>query len=554
MKQIHEVTSEKLRGGYYTAGPVVDFCVRRVRSLMPGEEAPERWLEPSAGDGAFLRGIVAARARGDLPASKVTAIEKNEIEAGKCAAFAKQSRLAAEVAAESFFRWSEANEREFDAVIGNPPFVRYQFVDAPERDLFERQAQRLGVELGGVSNLWIPFAILSLARLRNGGAFALVLPSELVSTVSAGAFRAYLVRNFAALQVDLFPRDTFPELLQDVVVLSGRRTNRESTSRSVCFCEHQPGHETRWKHQVSDGDVSWTRFFLSEQEVAAFQAASALTNVHRLGKVARIEVSIVTGANAFFTVDDLTRQRHDLEPWARPFLARTSDCPGLVFREQDHAIARKSGSRAWLLDFGADRPAPINGAIAYLAEGAAQRLPERYKCRIREPWYRVPHIKAGALMMTKRAHLHHRLLLNEAGVLTTDTIYRGDMLANFAGRANDLVAGFQNTLTLLSTEMEGRTYGGGVLELIPSEVARIVVPLVPLAKELPALDTASRAAGGQRDTTEKVRRAVDARLASALPGYGELLPTLAAARARLAGRRLRAQSVQGASHEFTACA
>ncbi len=74
------------------------------------------------------------------------------------------------------------------------------------------------------------------------------------------------------------------------------------------------------------------------------------------------------------------------------------------------------------LDFGADRPAPINGAIAYLAEGAAQRLPERYKCRIREPWYRVPHIKAGALMMTKRAHLHHRLLLNEAGVLTTDTI------------------------------------------------------------------------------------------------------------------------------------
>lgn len=539
MKLINEVTADKLRGGYYTASAVVGFCIRRVRSLTRDEGGATTWLEPSAGDGAFLRGLAEAHDGGVIPAPKVAAVERNEAEAAKCAAALRQHRLSGAVDARCFFDWSEGNSAAFDAVVGNPPFVRYQFVEPRQRELFERRAARLGVELRGVSNLWIPFAIVSLSKLRPGGAFALVLPSEFVSTVSAGAFRTYLVRHFASLQVDLFPRDTFPGLLQDVVVLSGRRAQRGATARGVTFCEHQPGHETRWKHTVPDDAPSWTRYYLTEDEAAALQAARDLPGIHALGKVARIEVSIVTGANGFFTVDDATRREHDLDAWARPFLARTSDCPGIVFRKGDHAAARRAGSRAWLLDFSADRPAPINGAVAYLSRGEAQDLPARYKCRIREPWYRVPHIKSGALMMTKRAHLYHRLLLNEAGVLTTDTIYRGEMLPRFAGRARDLAAGFQNTLSLLSTELEGRTYGGGVLELIPSEIARLLVPVADMAGDLAALDAESRAAGGQRDGAEAVRRAVDERLVRHLPGLAELLPVLEVARARLLARRMR---------------
>jgi len=467
------------------------------------------------------------------------AVERNHDEAAKCALLMKQSRIAGRVLSTCFFEWGERHFDSFDAVVGNPPFVRYQFVEDRQRELFERQVAQLGIELEGVSNLWIPFALLSLSRLRVGGAFALVLPGEFVCTVSAGAFRAFLVRTFGSLQVDLFPRDTFPELLQDVVVLSGQRARCEAPSRRVSFCEHQPGFETRWKHAVPDSVESWTRYFLTEEEVAAFQAARELPGIHSLGDVARIEVSIVTGANGFFTIDDATRRMHDLDAWARPLLARTSDCPGIVFRRGDHGVARREGSRAWLLDFSIDRPAPVNGAVAYLAEGEASGLPSRYKCRIRDPWYRVPHIRSGSLMMTKRAHLHHRLLINEAGVLTTDTIYRGEMLPTFASRALDLAAGFQNSLTLLSTELEGRTYGGGVLELVPSEIARLQVPIADMRGELHALDRKSRAAGGQRDEAEVVRRAVDECLRRQLPGFADLLPILEGARSRLLERRLR---------------
>jgi hypothetical protein len=35
-----------------------------------------------------------------------------------------------------------------------------------------------------------------------------------------------------------------------------------------------------------------------------------------------------------------------------------------------------------------------------------------------------------------------------------------------------------NSLTCLTAEMEGRHYGGGVLELVPSEIERLLVPMI----------------------------------------------------------------------------
>ena len=45
------------------------------------------------------------------------------------------------------------------------------------------------------------------------------------------------------------------------------------------------------------------------------------------------------------------------------------------------------------------------------------------------------------------------------------------------GTASNLVFNFVNPLTALSAELEGRHYGGGVLELVPSEIERLLVPV-----------------------------------------------------------------------------
>lgn len=53
--------------------------------------------------------------------------------------------------------------------------------------------------------------------------------------------------------------------------------------------------------------------------------------------------------------------------------------------------------------------------------------------------------------------------------------------------ADHLVASFVNPLTALSAELKGRHYGGGVLELVPSEIERLAI-----RPDLNALDHAVR--------------------------------------------------------------
>jgi hypothetical protein len=76
--------------------------------------------------------------------------------------------------------------------------------------------------------------------------------------------------------------------------------------------------------------------------------------------------------------------------------------------------------------------------------------------------------------MLKRSHHTPRLILNTAGAYTTDTAYR---IRTSKVVAEKLVGCFVNPLTALSAELEGRHYGGGVLEMIPSEIERLLVPL-----------------------------------------------------------------------------
>jgi len=538
MKLLSEVSAQKLRGGFYTNDELVDWCLRRVAALTDVSKGLHV-LEPSAGDGAFIRGLSRMAGYGWAGPLDVTCVELLESEAQECAHELARLGVAGEVINDSFFSWAKEGSPRFDAVVGNPPFVRYQFVPEEDRAAAEWLLGWHGVDFDGVSNLWIPFTLLSIFMLRPGGVFAMVLPSELFSTISASTVRSQLVQWLDSIRVDLFPRDSFPELLQDVLVVSGVRASERAQARTVTFSERGGTGSRQWNRMVQASGKTWTGHLLSDREWQAYCSARSLTAFHDLSEIARIEVSVVTGANGFFTVSDETCEKHGLGPWARPLLARTGHCRGILVTEADHKQARREGRKVWLLDFSAHRADPMlsDGPRAYIRLGESRGLPGRYKCRIRSPWYRVPHIRNGSLMMAKRAHQHHRLMLNEAGVFTTDTIYRGEMLPPYKESVCDLVAGFHNSLTLLSAEVEGRSYGGGVLELVPSEIARLVVPLTGAHAHLGRHDGISRGAGGQLDPTNALVHATDELLARVVPGLSHELPALDAARMRLQKRR-----------------
>lgn len=501
MKTYEEVAPEKLRGGFYTPEALSRICLDRVQALAPDLERL-RLLEPSAGDGAFVRHLSRHALR--YRVESVTAVELVSEEAAECDRALQASSLPGEVINASALEWLNQSSREFDAAVGNPPFVRFQFVRPEDRQAASAIHLRAGVPMAGVSNLWIPILIGSLASLRDGGVYSFVLPTEVLTGISGRVVRDWLLTHSREVHLDLFPPGSFPKVLQEVAIVSGRICDRtrESTAM-VHFRDHATTQGTlEWKHAGRVGEATWTRYLLTHAQLDALLEAQQLPGIKRLADVARFEVATVTGANAFFCVNADELRRYSLAEWARPLLPRTRHAPGLRFTPADHGALAGKGEKAWLLDFSASRPSPEGrvGASRYLAVGVGQGLPSRYKCRIRSPWHRVPVVLPGDLMMAKRSHLFPRVIVNEARVVTTDTIYRGRLAPAARASVESLTAGFHNSLTMLTAEIEGRTFGGGVLELVPSEIGRLLVVVSDLfGTELDRLDWVSRTRGNSED-------------------------------------------------------
>ena len=550
MRTRDAVSGEKLRGGFYTPDVLVDLCLLRLAALTRGRDAL-RLLEPSAGDGAFIRGLRRSRLHDRL--QSLTAVEVVPAEAVKSREQLVQTAVRGSVLTTSAIEWAATNMEEFDAAVGNPPFVRFQFVDELDRIAVEGLGKRIGLSFAGVSNLWLPVLLGALCQLRVGGALAFVVPAECFAGVSAGTLRQWLVQNTRDLRFDLFPPGSFPGVLQEVVVLSGRRVANGLGPVTCTIVEHpRCGRPTVAEHIVSSGQEPWTKYLLDRAQLDAVRAASELPVIRELGSVAKFEVAAVTGANDYFSVDSQTLERNELLPWSTPLLPRIRYAPGLRYLQRDHMEADRSGARVHLLDFSADRPNPMGAPkpAAYIAGGERDELNLRYKCRTREPWYRVPFIRPGEMMLSKRSHRFPRVVLNEVGAVTTDTIYRGMAKGPGVGRLHDLVAGFHNSLTLLSAELEGRSFGGGVLELVPSEVARLKVPLIPgFAAELDRLDSISRLAGESEYLVEET----DLLLCKSDIGLTQgILDRLREARLSLQHRRLdRNASIQSVTNPFS---
>ena len=544
MKTANEVRSDKLRGGFYTPQPLVNVCLERIAHLN-GQRENLAVLEPSVGDGAFLRGLAAHQL-----AAKVGSLRGIELvahEAEKSRHLAQALPFETSIVTASTVEWALVTNDWFDVVVGNPPFVRYQFVSKSDLRASERLGRLLRVPLRGVSNLWIPVLLGALNRLRPGGTMAIVVPAEIFTGLAAGDARAWLLTNFTELRVDMFQPGSFPDVLQEVIVISGRRVSRAQgvtgAAASLELVEHfQPRGERRRGHLLPRGTQNWTRHLLMPAHLDALTEARSLPGVKYFGDVAKLEVSIVTGANDFFSVSAEELERFRLQEWAVPLLARMRHTGGLIHTAADQEAISVSGAKAWLLNFGREHPNPqaASGAAQYLAIGEARGLHLRYKTSIRTPWYRVPSVWPGCLMLSKRAHRFPRLVFNAAGAVTTDTIYRGRMLPMYTGRELDLVASFHNSLTLLTAELEGRSFGGGVLELVPSEIARLSVPFpTNLGDSIVGLDRLVRGTGFSSEKQELLIEETDALLYQHLPGLNrDLVQILRDARESLVKRRL----------------
>jgi len=489
-----EESTTKLRGGYYTPHVIARFLARWVLSARPSS-----LLEPSCGDGAF---ITAVRELGRQDVDFL-GVERLPEEAAKSRRAVDGWAANADVLTADFLEWSldaMSAGATFGGILGNPPYVRYQYLEPRDQVLSEQIFARQSLRFTRHTNAWVPFVIASVGLLEAGGRLAMVIPAEILHILHAGSLREFLVAQCQRILVIDPAQLLFDKSLQGTVLLllEKKRTDGEA-SEGVCvlpmsdnaFLDRDPVPVFRDAQYLS-GDVlrgKWMRVLLSPDELRVLDSAIELPGVRAFRDVATVDVGIVTGANAFFLVNDSVVSQYGLGEFTAPMFGRSEHCPGVIYDDSMHEANRARGLPANFVALGTQPSESLaEGPKAYIARGEAQGLPQRYKCRIREPWYSVPSVYATPIGMLKRSSVFPRLILNTAGAYTTDTAYRIKPKAE-APSLEALVYSFVNSLTALTAELEGRHYGGGVLELVPSEIERLVIPAVePRAGRLADLD------------------------------------------------------------------
>jgi hypothetical protein len=178
--------------------------------------------------------------------------------------------------------------------------------------------------------------------------------------------------------------------------------------------------------------------------------------------------------------------------YAMPMVGRSVQVNSIIFTKDDWMLNRQAKARAHLLVFPAK--GKINGhdgANSYIKLGESMGINKGYKTGIRDDWFVIPSIKISDALFIRRNNLYPRLILNEAMAYTTDTMHR--VFIKGGTNKNAFIASYYNSLSLAFSEIVGRSYGGGVLELMPSEAGKILLPFsVDNAGLLSTIDTMMR--------------------------------------------------------------
>jgi adenine-specific DNA-methyltransferase len=542
---ITDAARQKQLGAFYTppamAAALVGWAVR----------SPEdRVLDPSFGGLVFLR---AAEDRlvelGKTPEELSTQIHGIEVDAEahrKAMEAGPRGGHNGLVLGDFFSIQPERDVPLCDAVVGNPPYVRYQDFKRSSAAA-HRVAEAAGVRLTRLASSWAPFLVHAASFVSNAGRMAQVLPAELMHAQYASEVLDFIRRRFRRVTIVVFEERVFPGALEEVVLLLADDRGEG----------HSADIELRSARTLDDLDVGsiGSRFdpparpqlsraasrekllvqLLPTATQDLYRSLADSESVNRLGTLADVDIGAVTGGNDFFVLSDHEAAEVDAD-LLRPCVSKAAQVRGARYTDEDHRALVSSGRKASI--FIADEATPhrlLDSARSYLSRGERAGIHKRYKCRTREPWWAVPMPKIGTpdLLLTYCANKHPRLALNEAGVVQTNTIHGVALSDPDLGPA--LAATFYNSLTLLSAELVGRSYGGGVLKLEPTEAeALLVPPLTPEAsRELPRIDELVRAGDVEALLTHVDRLVLN-------QGFGlseESTATLRSASARLRARR-----------------
>lgn len=544
----------KARGAFFTPPAIAEHLAAWAIRDDPNALV----LDPTCGDGVFLNAAgQQLKALGSQTSDldgQVFGIDLHSASLDEAMRLLEEDGLDAHLIESDFFAVPTPDMLDaplpfVDAVVGNPPFIRYQEHVGDSRRMSVEAAFKQGVRLSGLASSWAASLAHSAGFLKPDGRLAMVLPAELLTVGYAEPIRTWLRSRFERVNLVMFERLQFQDALADVVLLlaEGRGGCDSFSLWHVETAEDLAKIRPYMQLNVTPpSSGKWTDILIPKAARGLYREVTS-QSFTTLSDYGTSELGIVTGANNFFAISEATRLEYglletQLVPISPP---GTRHLKGATFTAAQWNQLRDTGERVWLF-----RPSPDDVSESrrtYTALGESLGVDKAYKCQIRTPWWRPPLSRAPDLFFTYMSHNYPRLIANTAKAAFLNSMH-GVRLKSDAPKIATAALPFMclNSVTMLGAEINGRSYGGGILKMEPREAASLPLPntdvmeraWVELAPQRRSLDTQLR--NGQ--WTEVAKR-VDAAVLGTGAGLTapEIAQLLTAARERRERRLRRAE-------------
>ena len=411
-------------GAYYTDAHIAERMVRwAVRS------SADTALDPSFGGGVFIE---AAANRLESLGGSSDQISGVELDARVHQQVSEALHSSHTLIHADFFDIDAKRIPKVNAVIGNPPYIRYQSFAGEVREKALKRARDQGVSVSGLASSWATFVVHACSLLKVGGRLAFVIPTEIGHAPFARPVLEYLITSFEALHLLTFKERLFPDINQDTLILlaqgygdgPGELYTQDFKSGgdlnltdALCNAEQKRIDA----NEIIEGNETLAHTFISAE---ARQLYKKLGRMHAvsLGDIADVGIGYVSGANRFFHLS--AEQAKDLkagEASLKPAVFKAKALKGLAFTQNDFNSA-PAGSAGYLLNL--NESTKLSKPVeAYIKMAESQGVQLGYKCKTRTPWYAVPGVVVPDAFLTYMSGLYPQLVANTFQATAPNTLH-----------------------------------------------------------------------------------------------------------------------------------
>jgi|GEM_PF-1770879 len=456
----------KNKGRYYTPPELAEY----VASLTI-TNSNSTILDPAFGNGALL-----------LAAFKVLK-EKCAVNANKqlfgydifplCIKFQKKyySGILKEenLKINDFFTISPKNHEKRSHVIMNPPFIRHHKIDHSQ---YEKIAGVLPEteKITKFNDMWAYFVFHSLKFIKKGGSLSVILPWSFVQAEYAKKIREYLIDKFESINVIVIGKHFFENTQERVLILHAKNFGVLTDKISIGYTYDIP-KESNFLIDIDKNvwiNSPWMTL-VSRQFKKHLEKFENKVCLRPLSDFVDVKIGTVTGANPFFVIDKKTIQKNKIPMSVlKPIITTSKDLRKLT-------VDSVKDWNKYLLVI-PEYQKIENEFFDYVKSGENLGYDKKSHTRKRKIWYSIPTPKKcdGFLhYMTKEIPF---IVLNHSELFSTNTVHQIFFKEDIDENTKRWIQfSIFSSISQLSIEILGKTYGGGILKIEPSAAKKILV-------------------------------------------------------------------------------